>query len=513
MHIVLNKGIVIHNARNYIVNRIANLFTIDNPAYVAKKARKLPTWGLDKKLYLFVITGGIIRLGIGCEDKLLEFFKKENITDFTLNDERVYTSDKIIGNFTATLRPYQNEAMSILAEHESGIFESPAGSGKTITGLALAAFRNQRTLWLVHTKELMYQAKEKAEELCPDIGTVGMLYGDNKYVGDGNLIIASIQTLSQNQELLESLSRFIGCVIVDEAHHAPATTFLEVITSLNPKYIYGLTATPFRPDGLQPVMEAALGPIRCTVDRKILYDQGYLIKPIIEFVYTDFRYSQATDTSETDKGLSVNAGGEMYDFQSLLQALYADEERLDLIVKKILKYKDNYQLILGNNKEYLKTIYNLLIESDTFKESEIAIFNSSLTPKARREVMSRWQNKEIKVVLATQIAREGLDILHLNVVHLVTPRKGDQYDKQVTKRGNSLEQEVGRIMRPDPSNPNKISYIVDYVDYETGILKTQHYSRNKVYKRLLLKVPRKPKSSGLDEVSKFLSENTFGNVR
>jgi len=121
--------------------------------------------------------------------------------------------------------------------------------------------------------------------------------------------------------------------------------------------------------------------------------------------------------------------------------------------------------------------------------------------------MKDLNNRKIKIILATQLAKEGLDIEHLNILHLATPRKGDEWSKGGDKKGNSLEQEVGRVMRPDPQNPNKKSIVFDYVDYENGIFKTQYRTRCKVYKRLLLDVPRKPKSVNtfdMEFVEKFL---------
>lgn len=59
-----------------------------------------------------------------------------------------------------------------------------------------------------------------------------------------------------------------GMVIVDECHHAPAVNFERVLREVNARYVYGLTATPIRKDGHQPIIFMQCGEIRYTADAK-----------------------------------------------------------------------------------------------------------------------------------------------------------------------------------------------------------------------------------------------------
>jgi superfamily II DNA or RNA helicase len=513
LEIYLNKGIVICNAPYKLESAIKDILTIDNPEYIKRKERKMPTWGIPKRVSFYAMNKGNLHIGIGNIDKLCSLLENMNITGFRFIDERVSIKDKKLFESKIVLRSYQVGNIEKLLEHENGVLESPAGSGKTVVGLALMEKLQQHTLWLTHTKELMLQTRDKANKFFTEIGEVGLLYGDAKFIGKGNLIIASVRTLIMNDSLLEKLSRFIGCVIVDEAHHTPANTFIEVITRMNSKYVYGLTATPYRPDGLQVLMEAAIGPIRDSVPRSLLYEKGYLIKPEIKPVYTDFNFSQAANTKKVinKNAYSVSAGGETFTYHELLSAIYEDNSRLYLICDNIANNikNENYQLVLCNNKAYLTRIkvgLDSILKTRNIQE-EVIIINSDFSSKERAKIMKDLNNRKIKIILATQLAKEGLDIEHLNILHLATPRKGDEWSKGGDKKGNSLEQEVGRVMRPDPQNPNKKSIVFDYVDYENGIFKTQYRTRCKVYKRLLLDVPRKPKSVNtfdMEFVEKFL---------
>jgi superfamily II DNA or RNA helicase len=115
--------------------------------------------------------------------------------------------------------------------------------------------------------------------------------------------------------------------------------------------------------------------------------------------------------------------------------------------------------------------------------------------------MAACDRKEIQILFATQLAREGLDMPHLTVGHMVMPKRGDDGSKA---NGGSVEQEIGRIQRKDPANPDKKAAWYDYVDYNVGVFKQQYQSRRKVYKRLGIALPKKPKTEK-DEIESFLA--------
>lgn len=114
------------------------------------------------------------------------------------------------------------------------------------------------------------------------------------------------------------------------------------------------------------------------------------------------------------------------------------------------------------------------------------------------------QNEPLRVIHITRNL-EDLDIPSLCVGHTVTPKRGDGK----SNTGLNLEQEIGRIMRKDPQNPDKKAVWFDYVDASVGVLKGQYYSRRKVYKRLGIKLPSKPKSAEKDVIDGLLDSIKF----
>ena len=107
-----------------------------------------------------------------------------------------------------------------------------------------------RTLFVVHTRDLVTQAYEKFQELWPEVST-GLFFG-GVYDTDEHNLVGSIQSVAKH--LADFTPNTFTYLIVDEAHHATADTYQRVLKYFTPRFILGLTATPDRADG-QSVLE------------------------------------------------------------------------------------------------------------------------------------------------------------------------------------------------------------------------------------------------------------------
>jgi hypothetical protein len=123
------------------------------------------------------------------------------------------------------------------------------------------------------------------------------------------------------------------------------------------------------------------------------------------------------------------------------------------------------------------------------------------TPLMRKTVMEEARAGKLDILIASSIAKEGLDLPNLTVGVLAIPQRGDTGTNNAN--GIGVEQTVGRIQRPDPRNPGKKALWIDIVDNNVGVFKSQYYSRRKVYQRLGLTVPKKPKTTR-DDIEAFL---------
>ena len=168
------------------------------------------------------------------------------------------------------LRPYQHEAIDeILAAIANGInrplVSLPTGTGKTVVFAHLLAQRGGRGLVLAHRDELLRQAADKLMLVAPGLNVGIVKAGENQVAAQ--VVVASVQTLSRPNRL-EQLPGDIETLVVDEAHHAVAPTYLRILEYLgafntNGPLCVGFTATPERGDG------AGLG----AVWQKIVYQK------------------------------------------------------------------------------------------------------------------------------------------------------------------------------------------------------------------------------------------------
>lgn len=538
MQIIVSNNIRIQNALTPVRAGITNMLRYKNPAVEKAKRQNRNTWGIPQTLELFIYDRGDLVVPRGFLPELLHFIEGSS-TKVHWKQTKGQKVNFGPWNDSYKLRDYQKPMVEALLKN-NGTGVAPAGSGKTLMGLRYILEKSVPAIWITHTVDLLNQTKGNAEKLLKGVGKIGQFGGGKQEWGDGKLIIATVQTLQRNTHLIDAMNEFIGTVVIDEAHHFPSTQFIDTAGLFKARNIIGLTATPERKDGLDMYMHRGIGPIVHQVKRDNLYTEGSLIKPKVEFVFTDFDYEYASDRNEIG---SVDAGGDELNYHDLLQHLITDERRQELIAEMIVNNADKgHAIVITESVRYCFELEALVketlphartevvhggisrfkwvltqppehliieeekqkngrmryrVEDYTDKEFEAWQINS----KKRQDIMDRASNKEIDILFATQLAREGLDMPHLSVGHMVMPKRGDTGKN---KDGGAVEQELGRIMRADPSNPEKQATWFDYVDHKVGVLNSQYYSRRKVYRRLGIPLKNKPRTES-NEIEDFLA--------
>lgn len=555
--VVVSNMIYLRGVTTPLRAKITKRLTIDNPEYVKRKKRRAPVWGVPPKIKLYYEDGTMLVLPRGFRGQLEDILNKENVT---WGDHTIYGNSIDFGNWNEdgyAIRTAQRPCLDAVSVG-NGVLIAPAGSGKTVMGLRYLWEKSRPALWITHTIDLLEQTTKRAYQCMPDIKEVGRIAEGKTVWGSGQLIVATYQTLMNNEALIEKLNGFIGTVVIDENHNAAADCFSSVINKLKAVERLGLTATPERKDGLESIVYATIGPQLYVIERNGLYDAGRLVKPTINPVYTTFNYNPASIVSEYG---AIDAGGEEMVYSDLLQAVINDEERLQLIADNIVDCV-GYQLVISDSIPYCHKLYDNivseLINRGIHRETNVKVvhgtlqrtkwltarsesdamtqiqdgkaINAKYDAKARRwkvqveqydaqtfkawsistaerkQIMKDAADRKIDILIATsQLVQEGLDLPHLNHGHLVTPKRGDEGGKS---NGIPIEQAIGRVMRPDPLNKDKQAFWWDYVDYNVGIFKNQFYSRKKVYERLGLGVPRKA-GSKKQELSDFLKNLSF----
>ena len=347
-----------------------------------------------------------------------------------------------------TLRGYQREALAAWWKRKAGIIVAPCGAGKTAIGLTAVLHLPTPALVLVHTGDLLRQWRERAEALGIEVKTVSEGNGPVR----ARLVIATMQTLAlwPFWQLAEWGAGF-GLVIVDEAHHVPCATLTDVLYELPGRYRLGLTATPTRADGLTPILLGHMGPIRAEVSRQALAEAGAIIVPRIERIATAW-----TPDAEADYVQMVTAATED-DARNIQIA--------DLAATAV--QAGRHVLIQTERVEHAKALSRLI--GDRHGLGSVAVYGA-LGAKARALALSQVASGACPILIATQLADEGLDLPILDTLILGVPQRN----------AARLEQRVGRIARPAPGKVDAIVY--DLLD--GGLAARLQWARLKVYRMM-----------------------------
>ncbi|XOV85991.1 MAG: DEAD/DEAH box helicase family protein [Pseudomonadota bacterium] len=242
-----------------LANRLIRLAAFQNPEFYKAQSMRLPVWNKPRIIGCAENFPQHIGLPRGCLDAVLNLLHENDIRP-EFQDERL-AGRPVTAKFTGILRKDQKAAVSEMLKHDVGILCAPTAFGKTVTAAALIARRKLSTLVLVHRTELLHQWRERLPgflELSEkSLGVIGG--GKNK--PSGKIDIAVMQSVSRSEDLGELLSHY-GQIIIDECHHISAFSFEAILKQAKAKFVVGLTATPIRRDGHQPIIFMQCGPIR-----------------------------------------------------------------------------------------------------------------------------------------------------------------------------------------------------------------------------------------------------------
>ena len=349
---------------------------------------------------------------------------------------------------TTTLRPYQQEAAAALRRHQQACLVIPPGGGKSVTALAAIALTEQPALVIVHTRDLVTQWQALiVREFGIQPGTIA-----EGLIELGDVTVATIQSLAQLDDItFAAVAARFGCVVTDEAHHVSAPSFRAVLLRLPALFRFGITATPEREDGLGKFVELAIGPIVYRIEPKDLVEAGHLVLPRVETIRTEC--NPLTD-----------------DFATLVTELTTDPDRNALIVGIARREADAGRtvLILTGRVDHAE----LLARKCTVFGSPAAALTSATPKKQRDSTLDRFRSGDIRIVSATTLADEGLDITRLSRLILATPAKA---------QGRTM-QRLGRLMRPHPGKGEPVLF--DIVD-DHPITQRQHRERLRAYRAVL----------------------------
>ena len=247
-----------------LANRLIRLAAFQNPEFYKAQAMRMSVWDKPSVIGNAENYPQHIALPRGCLDAARALLKDNGIR-CDLHEER-FAGEPIQADFVGTLRPDQEQAAAAMLKHDAGVLCAPTAFGKTVTAAAIIARRGVNTLVLVHRTELLKQWQERLQAfLGVGKGVVGTI-GGGKTKPSGMIDVAVLQSLSRQGEV-NALVENYGQIVVDECHQVGAASFDAILKRTQAKFVLGLTATPIRRDGQQPIIFMQCGPIRHTAVR------------------------------------------------------------------------------------------------------------------------------------------------------------------------------------------------------------------------------------------------------
>lgn len=374
---------------------------------------------------------------------------------------------------------YQQEAWGALsgslARYDSGkemrgLLVMPTGSGKTYTAvhwlIEHIVNRGGRILWLAHRSELLEQTTREFQRLSYLARSRDVVQG--RLVGGGHLpastidprdhvTVSSIALLARNPEVRRAALSFENLhVVIDEAHHAPAKSYRDVIREYQQsggRFLLGLTATPTRTvEAERPELSKLFnGNVIHQVDTRNLIERGILARPIPVHVETH---------ADAEKGVTAADRKYLAQFHKLSEAW----------LNRIAKIKERNEAILQhyleNKKKYGKTLvfainipHAEILKREFDKHGIDAEYVASRRPDNSdgdpSETIDSFRKGEFDVLINVQMLTEGVDVPDVQTVFLARPTASEILVRQM----------IGRALRGPQAGGTERAYLVSFEDH------------------------------------------------
>ncbi len=455
-----------------IRNQIRELAAFSNPVFYKNQAIGLSNFKNSRYIYLGRDVDGYIRVPRGLLDVLTERCKSVGIS-YEIVDKRC-EGQQIEVRFCGELKESQTKAVQTLERYDMGILHAATAFGKTVVACNMIARKQVNTLILLQSSALMEQWEkalgtfleihEKPPEYQTPTGKVkvrksviGRLQGAQDTT-TGIADIAMVGSLCKKGKYHDRLKQY-GMVILDECHHAASDTIVNVLQEICAKYVYGVTATPARGDGLEKINYMLLGPVRykfTAKDRAKEQGIAHLVIP---------RFTRA---------VAPRFGSEKMHPNEAYEILRNNEDRDEIIIRDVRKCvkEGRTPVILSRYVDHSRKLFDRL----QGYADKIFLLSGENSKKEHREMiaqMSEVQPDESMILIGTgKLVGEGFDYPRLDTLIMATPVSGK----------NVVEQYAGRLNRDYEGKKDVIIY--DYVDSHIDMFEKMYYKRLKAYKQI-----------------------------
>jgi len=451
-----------------VIARLKKTSSFANPEFYKLQRMRMQTYPNPRFIFSGEIRPGSLLLPRGILDKATKILQEVGAS-VVIRDERI-AKRKVRDDFEGTLSPVQEKAVKKVKESDLGILMAPPGSGKTVMACKLIADRKVSTLILVHRQPLLEQWKESISSFLKiPIREIGTLSGSKKKM-TGKIDVGMLQSISRMEDLSEIAEKY-SQIIIDECHHIPATSFEAILKQLPARYVLGLSATPYRKDGLEKIMFLQCGPVRHEI--------------------------QPSEVSELPKEVSIyktslvfpDELGRQPPYHVLIHYLVQNESRNHLIATKVTEVleQNRFSLLISDRKDHLELLKQLV--KKIHPNVEIIVLEGTLTNKQRRGSLARiaelrLAKRKVMLMATASLIGEGFDLPELDTLIFSTPLSFE----------GRLIQYAGRIHRE--SAGKKSAQIIDFVDSYSAMFLKMYRGRVSTYRKMGYRIVEDEKLMG-----------------
>jgi hypothetical protein len=463
IHARLGAGVSVERAGlpPALLGSLKHAASVHNPEFYKREKLRLSTFQTPRFIRCYTEDLDFLHLPRGSRE-VVETLVSQAGSRLELSDDRPDPPRQDL-QFIGELSPSQEAALEAMAGHELGVLVAPPGSGKTVIACALIARLGLPAVVLVDRTALLDQWRTQIESLLEV--KPGQLGGGRKR-RSGRVDLASLQTLARRDDVDGCLEGY-GLVIADECHHVPAPTLDRALHQVRARRWLGLTATPYRSDGLDQMILLQCGPVRHQIPLSTGNHANAAEGPRVVLAHsTAFEYRGADDPSRPGV------------IQDIYRALIADDDRNAQILADVHEAIDRGRncLVLTNRTAHVELLVEALRSGG---RAPVPLYGKLGTKERRAAVASLQSDRDgpLLAVATGSYVGEGFDCPALDTVFLVFPIKAK----------GQVVQYVGRVLR---AYPGKTSVEVhDYVDQRVPVLAYTHTRRCVGYTSLGFAVP------------------------
>jgi len=329
--------------------------------------------------------------------------------------------------FNITPYPFQKrilDALQVEREYRKSfqnLIVAATGTGKTVIAAldykrycADNSNRRPRLLFIAHRDEILNQSLTTMRTVLNDPNFGVRMGGGHETPAVMDHVFCTIQT-ANSKKIWEQLGRdFYEYIVVDEVHHAPASSYQGVFSGFFPKVLLGLTATPERMDG-----ESILPYFQNRIAAELRLPEA-----LDEKLLCPFQYFGVADPVNVEDDRFWHAG--KYSASALEQVYVDDTTQAEARVKVILNALDRYQL--GNLERtkgigFCVSIRHAKFMAEQFSKAGIKSIavTSETEDDVRKQTVRDLKAGPLKFVFTVDLFNEGLDIPEINTVLFLRP--------------------------------------------------------------------------------------------